>query len=456
MNEHSPLYIGRTFHLQLLLALIALELLMSFSFLGYFHIGQLSFTLSYIPVLLAGCLLGPVDSTILGMTFGLASLWKASASYVGAGDRIFSPFLSGEPFSSLLLSVGSRMLFGAVIGLLYWAAKRSSKRPVFWISLISLFGKNIHSFCVYAAMGALFPELGYGISNTFQRYWALSNWGTMLLTAAVVVIGWKIWCSPTLRQYQEYLSVLKNDGTEQKDLKSLTAVAGFALILAGAIGYYFVNRMNYMFGVHGVEVTDSVRYDLLHLQIQFLLGIIALSILVFFILTFIRSHVAYQLHEANKDPLTGLLNRKGFYRIYRSLSDNLEFSPDSPRYFLILDVDHFKQINDLNGHPVGDRVLQEIAELLKDAFREIGKIGRLGGDEFVAFVHTPLPREIFETLMQHLLNKIRKIECGGQRVSCSIGSVLVTERASEEVLYRQADEALYEAKQRGRDQYILK
>ena len=122
-------------------------------FPGYFHIGQLSFTLSYIPVLLAGCLLGPVDSTILGMTFGLASLWKASASYVGAGDRIFSPFLSGEPFSSLLLSVGSRMLFGAVIGLLYWAAKRSSKRPVFWISLISLFGKNIHSFCVYAAMG---------------------------------------------------------------------------------------------------------------------------------------------------------------------------------------------------------------------------------------------------------------------------------------------------------------
>ena len=76
----------------LLCGLIAIELLMSFSFLGYFHIEPISITFAYIPILIAGCLMGPLESTLLGVVFGLASMWKASASYVSAGDRIFSPF----------------------------------------------------------------------------------------------------------------------------------------------------------------------------------------------------------------------------------------------------------------------------------------------------------------------------------------------------------------------------
>lgn len=72
--------------------LIALELFMSFSFLGYIHIEPISMTFSYIPVLIAGCVLGPKESTITGTVFGLASMWKASALYVTRGDAIFSPF----------------------------------------------------------------------------------------------------------------------------------------------------------------------------------------------------------------------------------------------------------------------------------------------------------------------------------------------------------------------------
>ena len=91
--------------------LITLELLMSFSFLGYFHVEPISITTAYLPVLLAGALLGPLESAAVGLCFGLASMWKASASYVMPADQLFSPLLSGNPMGSLLLSTGSRVLF---------------------------------------------------------------------------------------------------------------------------------------------------------------------------------------------------------------------------------------------------------------------------------------------------------------------------------------------------------
>ena len=122
MNETLT---GREFQNKYMLwALIALELFMSFSFLGYIHIDPISITFVYIPVLAAGCLMGPKESTLVGAIFGLASMWKASAFYVGAGDMIFSPRQSGRPLESILLSVGSRALFGLISGLLYQLARR--------------------------------------------------------------------------------------------------------------------------------------------------------------------------------------------------------------------------------------------------------------------------------------------------------------------------------------------
>ena len=87
--------------------LIAIELLMSFTFLGYIHVPPLSVTVAYIPVIIAGAPFGPAESTLVGFVFGLASMYKASASYAMAADMVFSPFFSGFPAGSLLLSIGS-------------------------------------------------------------------------------------------------------------------------------------------------------------------------------------------------------------------------------------------------------------------------------------------------------------------------------------------------------------
>ena len=113
----------------LLWILIAVELFMSFSFLGYVHIKPISITFVYIPVLIAGCILGAKESALVGAVFGLASMWKASAFYVGAGDAVFSPVMSGKPVESIILSVGMRTMFGLLIGLLYQRARKFRYPP---------------------------------------------------------------------------------------------------------------------------------------------------------------------------------------------------------------------------------------------------------------------------------------------------------------------------------------
>ena len=456
MQPHSS-QINLSTHLYILFGLIAVELLMSFSFLGYVHTSTLSITFAFIPVMIAGCILKPTDSTILGIVFGLASMWKASASYVSADDKIFSPFLSGSPLSSLLLSVGSRALFGLIMGILYLLAKRADSHKIFWIVVVSLFGKNIHSVLVYGVMDILFPELGYGITNVFQEFLSWNNLLTILITSLLVFICWKI-CNSTFSQRYQQHEVITNSMNLTKrrnHFAFLTAVMILMLLFSGAVAYYFVNRMNYMLGAHGITLPEGTYYDMLHLQIQFLLGIFSLSFLIALIFIFSRKHAAYRNFEANTDVLTNLLNRRGFFHIFSNFLKNLDFSKNNTRYFIILDVDWFKNINDRYGHQTGDRVLHDIAVCIRDSFGEIGSVGRLGGDEFVIFIHDIITKEELETILRHFMHEVHSIYCEEEKISCSIGIVSFTEPKQESLLYQRADEALYAAKKQGRDKYLF-
>ena len=219
--------------------------------------------------------------------------------------------------------------------------------------------------------------------------------------------------------------------------------------------YYFVNRMNYMLGAHGITLPEGTYYDMLHLQIQFLLGIFSLSFLIALIFIFSRKHAAYRNFEANTDVLTNLLNRRGFFHIFSNFLKNLDFSKNNTRYFIILDVDWFKNINDRYGHQTGDRVLHDIAVCIRDSFGEIGSVGRLGGDEFVIFIHDIITKEELETILRHFMHEVHSIYCEEEKISCSIGIVSFTEPKQESLLYQRADEALYAAKKQGRDKYMI-
>lgn len=159
--------------------------------------------------------------------------------------------------------------------------------------------------------------------------------------------------------------------------------------------------------------------------------------------------------EAECDRLTGLYNRSGFER-----RAEMFLKKEYPGGALILlDLDNFKQINDFEGHPEGDRALQRFAQCLSGAFRDEDVIARLGGDEFIVLICNPVPEKILEEKFDSLLAGVHmtmKDEYEKYRVSVSIGAVPIDGSMRDyKKLYQCADTALYISKYLGKDCFYI-
>lgn len=161
-------------------------------------------------------------------------------------------------------------------------------------------------------------------------------------------------------------------------------------------------------------------------------------------------------HLANHDPLTGLPNRS-------LLSDRLDQSirrlerEPGKLSVLYLDLDRFKKVNDTLGHPVGDALLQEAAARLKLAIRGCDTVGRLGGDEFLVLIEHYETINDIKTVVEKLRDVIEKpffINDNKLYISVSAGiSVYPDDGMDSATLIRNADSALYRAKETGRNNY---
>lgn len=172
-----------------------------------------------------------------------------------------------------------------------------------------------------------------------------------------------------------------------------------------------------------------------------------------------RSSVEARYHEeiyqlATMDALTGLYNRRQFLELTeRELARTSTHG--RPLTLLIIDLDHFKLINDRHGHPAGDVVLKEVATTLKADAHEEFIIARIGGEEF-AVVLPEHDAEQAHVIAQRLCAAIGALElsepAGARRVTVSIGVADWTaDMTSISELMRAADEQLYRAKQTGRN-----
>ena len=437
----------------LLGTLVALELLMSFSFLGYFHVEPISITIAYIPVLLAGSMMGPGEAAAVGAVFGLASMWKASASYVMAFDQLFSPMMSGQPLESILLSVGSRALFGLVVGLLYLAARRLP-HPALWIGVVSWFGRTIHAAMVYGMMWICFPEAGYTPLDALLDLPNLNGILTSVVSACVTLAAWRAEHSQLWDRFRRRVELARSfQDSGRYHVVPLVVIILVTLLSSVAVAVYFVQRMATVLSYRGVTLSEEGYADLFHLQIQFLMGMLAMMALLVVFLICNRWYSTYMDWEAKRDALTGALNRKAFFQ---SCERALGKEPDGlAGYFIMVDMDHFKEINDRYGHLEGDRVLREAAAAMREVFGHSAQVGRLGGDEFAVFLYAPLPRESLEITLRNFLNRMHQIQWGGERMGCSIGAQPITPGQSAEALYRAADDLLYEAKARGKDRFVI-
>lgn len=164
------------------------------------------------------------------------------------------------------------------------------------------------------------------------------------------------------------------------------------------------------------------------------------------------------LIRAERDSLTGLLNRKtAQYRIEQSLLANREkvghFSA-----FILLDIDNFKKTNDLMGHGIGDSVLVNVAKSISEITRATDVVSRFGGDEFVVFLTNLPSAEIAKDIAKKIIKTI-KVECDLKNyefpVTVSLGiSISPQDGIIFCELYRRADGAMYKAKKLGGDCFV--
>lgn len=182
-------------------------------------------------------------------------------------------------------------------------------------------------------------------------------------------------------------------------------------------------------------------------------------------------------HKALYDALTGILNRSGFQAAVElacgtHCTDHGHCPgktgnpgrPDlcprtsriPPCVFGLVDMDHFKEVNDTHGHLAGDAILQALGTALRASFPQPASVGRLGGDEFAFFLPQYPGMAELERRLKEFQQRLAAADVIGSPIECSIGVVVeIPGECRYQLYYRLADRALYAAKDKGRNCYVI-
>lgn len=160
------------------------------------------------------------------------------------------------------------------------------------------------------------------------------------------------------------------------------------------------------------------------------------------------------LEKSQLDSLTQIYNAAASRQtVERELA---ALRPGQSGALLLVDIDHFKSVNDTYGHLEGDQTLQRLAALLRGSFRAGDVVGRPGGDEFLVYLCTLRSREALEEKCEQLCKKVHGVTLSdGKHLTVSMGAAMAACGSEYDQLYRAADRALYRAKELGRDGFAI-
>ena len=160
-------------------------------------------------------------------------------------------------------------------------------------------------------------------------------------------------------------------------------------------------------------------------------------------------------HEARTDPLTGVYNRRSFF-IEAAKRLHLALRKQQPMSLLMFDIDYFKSINDTFGHNLGDEALRLFSDTVVANLRDSDVWGRLGGEEFALILSEDKAGTLktAQRLREEIARIVIHTTAGELRLTASVGVAYLGKEQNIEILLNKADDAMYKAKNRGRDQII--
>jgi diguanylate cyclase (GGDEF)-like protein len=246
-----------------------------------------------------------------------------------------------------------------------------------------------------------------------------------------------------------HFDVATHDGDRMARLVDLVAPRGLPDgLLRGLVFLVLVNALNWFVTVHLRSAPYGIEADLINTTVV-ALPFTALILALFHHQRLLQVRL---VRLATTDMLTGLPNRRAFIARTRAATDAGQSGA-----LLILDIDHFKRINDTYGHAVGDACLAAVADRLRRSLRKGDHVGRIGGEEFCVFL-PGASEEDARTTGDRLCRAIA-FEPEGEdlvlRVTLSAGATLGGAPTPLDTLMVRADQALYRAKSEGRARLVL-
>jgi len=311
--------------------------------------------------------------------------------------------------------------------------------PLFYfleVHLLAMF--NIFSVLLFAGSMYLIRH----------KHYELAGWLAHLEVIAHAALAcWQIGFDSGFHYYVPLLGVLAfldmKDSRVNKLIKVITVAIAYLLI-----AWFFM-------GAQPVVTLPELTVQLLHYS-----NMLALILIIGF-LTHCYSKILKVSEEhlyslATVDSLTGAYNRRHMISIAEyEFSDQDRGKGETA--LIIIDIDHFKMVNDSYGHNFGDQVLKKIANVIGDSIRHRDTLGRWGGEEFLVLLPETSMSEA-EKVAQRILQAVEafEVQCSDitHAVTLSAGVALREYQESLEQLIARADKALYQAKSRGRNRWV--
>jgi len=266
---------------------------------------------------------------------------------------------------------------------------------------------------------------------------------TSLNLAADKMTGWS-WQEAAGRPMSEVFRIL--DATSREAVTNPTAMAATQNRTAHLSPRYILVRRD------GIEIPIEESIAPIHDRN----GQAAGAVFAFRDMSATQAMAMQMTHSAEHDLLTGLPNRR---LLHDRVSQSIALARRDSKLIavLFLDLDGFKYINDSLGHPIGDQLLQSIAKRLVDCVRGTDTVSRQGGDEFIILLADVQQPEDAAVMANRMLQVVAKTHCLDQRdihVTTSIGvSIYSDDGQDAETLVKNADTAMYQAKENGRQSY---